>query len=169
MRKPITLAEYDPSWVSIFETLRDFVTPALADIVVKIEHVGSTAVRGLVAKPIIDMDVVVSSKSDIPVAVQSLESLGYIYEGDLGVTGREAFTSPVGLPTHHLYVCAVDNAELRRHLLFRDYLRSHPDDAKIYGELKRALAQRFSDDRESYTIGKSDFVNERLRLAGWKA
>lgn len=79
-----------------------------------------------------------------------------------------AFTPPVGLPPHHLCVCAADNKELRRHVLFRDYLRNHPGEAKVYGELKMDLTQDFVRDRVSYTNGKSEFVNQRLEVAGWK-
>lgn len=168
MAKPIQVVEYDASWPTLFDLLSDFVTPALADIAIAIEHVGSTAVPGLAAKPIIYIDVVVSSQNDITMAVQRLESLGYIHEGDLGIAGRDALTPPIGLPPHHLYVCAANNAELRRHILFRDYLKSHPEEAQIYAELKMKLAYLFPDDRDAYTNGNSAFVDQRLRQVGWE-
>lgn len=168
MAEPVQIVEYNPSWLTMFEMVRSFVTPVLTDIVIAIEHVGSTSVPGLSAKPIIDMDVVVNSQTEVLIAIQRLESIGYIHQGDLGISGREAFTQPDGLPVHHLYVCETNNAELKRHILFRDYLRSHPDEAKKYGELKQELAQRFHNDRVSYTNSKTEFVNERLKLAGWQ-
>jgi GrpB-like predicted nucleotidyltransferase (UPF0157 family) len=108
---------------------------------------------------------VLRSVDDLPTAIDRLASLGYAHKGDLGIPGREAFATPLGLPAHHLYVCAADSAELRRHLLFRDYLRSHPEDARAYGELKQASARRFPDDIESYMAAKDALVKDILRRA----
>lgn len=138
--------------------VRGRVAPVLGDLAVAIEHVGSTAVPGLAAKPIIDLDVVVASAEDIPEAIERLARLGYYHQGDLGIPGREAFRSPGGAPEHHLYLCPQDSPELRRHLAFRDYLRSHPEAAEEYAELKRALAQRFPDRRSDYTAGKAAWI-----------
>jgi len=168
MSSSVTVVEYDPDWAMLFEKLRDFVFPVLNDFAITIEHVGSTSVPGLAAKPIVDMDVVVSTQADVQKAIQRLAALGYVHEGNLGITGREAFIPPHHLPWHHLYVCSVENDEYKRHILFRDYLRNHPDDAKRYSDLKFELAKRFHNDRNAYTSAKSDFVNEMLKRAGWK-
>lgn len=168
MAQPVQVVEYNPIWVSVFEKIRDFVTPVVADIVVAIEHVGSTSVPGLSAKPIVDLDVVVSSQEEVLIAIERLVSIGYIHQGDLGISGRESFAQPDSLPAHNLYVCEANNAELKRHILFRDYLSSHPDEAKEYAELKQELAQRFRNDRVLYTNGKTEFVNGKLELAGWR-
>ncbi|MEK8132946.1 GrpB family protein [Paenibacillus filicis] len=168
MSSGVQVVEYDSDWVRLFEQLRDFVHPVLSDIAIKIEHVGSTSVPGLAAKPIVDMDVIVSSQPDVQLAIQRLAELGYVHEGDLGATGREAFMPPLNVPWHHLYVCTVNNAEYKRHILFRDYLRSHAEDAKQYGDLKLELAKRFQNDRKAYTRAKSEFVNEILKRAGWR-
>ncbi|MDR6555628.1 GrpB family protein [Paenibacillus qinlingensis] len=167
MASPIAVVAYDPEWVLIFEQIRDFVLPAVSDLVIGIEHVGSTSVPGLAAKPIIDVDVVVKAPEHMRIAVQRLAALGYVHEGDLGVTGREAFIPPQSMMWHHLYVVPVDNLELKRHLLFRDYLRSHPEEATTYGELKHELAHRFRDDRGAYSLGKSEYVTGVLQRAGW--
>ena len=167
MGEPIKIVPYNPDWADTFSRLRDFVAPVLGDTALTIEHVGSTAVPGLAAKPIIDMDVVVASVEKVPVAMERLESLGYRHEGDLGINGREAFRAPEDLPEHHLYVCSADTPELRKHRMFRDYLRSHPDEAKTYAELKMAMADQFAHDREAYTESKSAFINSRLKWAGW--
>lgn len=164
----LIVRDYDPSWVQLFQQLRGFVFPVLSDLVVTIEHVGSTSVPGLAAKPIVDIDVVVRAQSDVLKAIQRLATLGYVHEGDLGTAGREAFIPPSNVTWHHLYVCTMDNAEYKRHVLFRDYLRSHPEDAKQYGDLKLELAQRFENDRLAYTNAKGDFVREVLQRAGWK-
>lgn len=145
-RKPLVVVAHDPAWPEVFRELATRVSAAVGDTTFAIEHVGSTAVLGLDAKPIIDLDVVLRSVDDLPTAIDRLASLGYAHEGDLGIPGREAFTTPPGLPPHHLYVCAAGSAELRRHLLFRDYLRTHPEDARAYGTFKQAAALRFPDD-----------------------
>jgi len=166
--RKIIVEPYNPEWPCTFEKLRDFVLPVLADIIVTIEHVGSTSVPGLAAKPIIDMDVVVPTQAEIEPAVQRLATLGYVHQGDLGVPGREAFVAPADKPVHHLYVCTEANNEYRRHVLFRDHLRKHPEVAKRYGELKQKLAQIFQNDRVGYTDAKSEFVTEVLKRSGWK-
>lgn len=163
--KPVVIVEYEPNWPSIFEDLRKQLLPALEGIAVAIEHVGSTAVPGLVAKPIIDIDVVVASTADIPEAIERLKTLGYEHRGDLGIPGREAFSLPPGLPTHYLYVVVLDSKAYWDHVLLRDWLRSHSDDARRYAELKRANASRFQSDRDGYTWAKADFVEGILERA----
>jgi GrpB-like predicted nucleotidyltransferase (UPF0157 family) len=165
MPGPVIIVDYDPRWPVVFEELRAPVVAALGDLVAVVEHVGSTAVPGLAAKPIIDMDVVVPSVADIPEAIGRLAFLGYVHRGDLGIPGREAFTSPPGKPAHHLYICALGSEELRRHRSFRDYLLTHPDDARAYAELKRAAAVRFGENRVAYTQSKSRFVEAVLQRA----
>ena len=165
MAGPVIIVHYDPNWPVVFEELRAPVIAALGDLVVIVEHVGSTAVPGLAAKPIIDMDVVVPSVADIPEAIRRLAFLGYVHRGDLGIPAREAFTPPPGKPGHHLYVCALGSEELRRHRLFRDYLLTHPDDARAYGALKEAAAVRFAEDRAAYNESKSQFVEAVLQRA----
>jgi GrpB-like predicted nucleotidyltransferase (UPF0157 family) len=165
MPGPVIIVEYDPRWPDVFEELRTPVAAALGDVVVSVEHIGSTAVPGLAAKPIIDMDVVVPSVAEISEAIGRLAILGYVHQGDLGIPGREAFTSPAGKPEHHLYVCALASEELRRHRSFRDYLLTHPDVAKAYGALKKAAALRFVGDRAAYTEAKTQFVEAVLQQA----
>jgi GrpB-like predicted nucleotidyltransferase (UPF0157 family) len=145
--------------------LRSRIVPVLGSIAVAIEHVGSTAVPGLAAKPIIDMDVVVASAGDVRVAIERLAALGYVHQGNLGIVGREAFETPAGLPAHHLYVCIHGGAALQNHLQVRDYLRRHADAAATYGRLKKTLAESFPDDIEKYMSGKTDFLTGVLRSA----
>jgi len=101
--RSVTVVEYDPAWSTQFETLRSIVLSAVGDIAVVVEHVGSTSVPGLAAKPIIDIDVVVASAADVPVAIERLAVIGYEHRGNLGVEGREAFGSPLEPPQRHLY------------------------------------------------------------------
>ncbi len=165
MPEPVIVVEYDPLWPRIFEELRAPLVAALGDLAVTVEHIGSTAVPGLAAKPVIDLDLVVPSSADIPAAIRRLASLGYVHRGDLGILGREAFISPSQKPRHHLYACPLNSDELHRHRSFRDYLLTHPDDARDYGTLKKAAALRFRDDRVAYVAAKSRFVEEVLRRA----
>jgi GrpB-like predicted nucleotidyltransferase (UPF0157 family) len=165
MTEPIVIEEYNLLWPGMFETLRTQIMSALDGLAAAVEHVGSTAVPELAAKPIIDLDVLLVSAADLPLAILKLAALGYEHRGDLDVFGREAFRAPPGSFPHHLYVCLPDSQEFRRHILFRDYLRSHARDARAYSVLKRELAARFSADREAYTEGKGAFVEEILRRA----
>lgn len=161
----IEIVDYDPSWPAVFATLRDRVGGALPGLARRIEHVGSTAVPGLAARPIVDLTVVVDTLDHLPSVIGALDPLGYRYEGDLGVTGRESFAAPDGSPPHHLCVSAADNACFLTVLAFRDYLRTHPDTARAYAELKRFLAERFGDDRVGYSAAKSAFITRIVASA----
>lgn len=158
MAQLIVIVDYDPNWPRVFAELRAGVVAALGGLAVAVEHVGSTAVPGLPAKPIIDLDVVIPTAATLPAVIERLAAIGYVHEGDLGIPSRDAFKSPPGAPWHHLYVCASDNEELRRHLHFRDYLRAHPAETRAYGEVKRAAARRAGDDRDVYAQAKNAFV-----------
>ncbi|MGA2713070.1 MAG: GrpB family protein [Bryobacteraceae bacterium] len=165
MANPVIVLDYDPNWPELFQSLRKRIADALGDMATAIEHVGSTAAPGLAAKPIVDIDVLLASETMLPAVIERLASLSYIHQGDLGIPEREAFLAPANDPPHHLYVCPPSSAEFRRHMAFRDYLRSHPRDAKIYGDLKIALAARFREDRSAYTTAKGEFVAELTRRA----
>jgi GrpB-like predicted nucleotidyltransferase (UPF0157 family) len=160
---PVIISDYDPRWPELFESLRSQIAGALEGLSAAIEHVGSTAIPGLAAKPIIDIDVLLMSIADLPLVIARLRSVGYEHEGDLGITGREAFRTPPNACPHHLYVCWPGNPAYRQHLIFRDYLRTHPQDANVYAELKRNLAGKFINDRDAYTQAKNQFVTEILR------
>ncbi len=179
MTRTIEIVDYDPAWPEAFAGISRAVAAALGPLALRIEHVGSTAVPGLSAKPIIDLDVVIESPRVLPLVVEALGTLGYTHEGDGGISGREAFgregaTVPAdgsgrAWPAHHLYVCPSDSEELRRHLRFRDHLRSHPGAAARYEALKRDLARRHADDIDAYVEGKSAFVEGILAVDGWEA
>ena len=130
----------------------------LGSLGVRAEHLGSTAVPGLAAKPVIDLAVVIPAADDLPAAIAALATLGYEYEGDRGIPDLEAFKWPLGETRHHLYVCADGAAELGRMRAFRDRLRSDPAEASAYARLKRELAIRYRDDRDAYTDAKTEYV-----------
>jgi GrpB-like predicted nucleotidyltransferase (UPF0157 family) len=164
--RPLLVVDYDPGWPRDFERVRSAVWPGVSDVASGIEHVGSTAVPGLAAKPIIDLTVVVPGEADVARAIEGLESLGCVHRGNLGIEGREAFEGLEGLPPHHLYLCPSHGPALANHLAVRDHLRAHPDAAREYGELKKRLAKQFPHDSEGYTRGKTDFLLRILRTAG---
>jgi len=165
--KEIVVTDYDPGWPTWFERLRAHVWPAVEDIALRIDHVGSTSVPGLAAKPIIDMDIVVAYESDVRRVIERLKTLGYEWEGDLGVEGRQAFRARGGsdLSSHHLYLVVENNRAHLDHLLLRDLLRVDPVARDRYGELKRANVERAQGDMEVYLAAKADLVAELLSRA----
>lgn len=167
-RKQVIVLPYDEKWKDDFEAIRDELNTVLGGLVIRIEHVGSTSVEGLPAKPIIDIDAVISDRAVLPDVITALGKLGYSHEGDLGIPGREAFkyAGKEHLRKHHLYVCAEDSAELKRHLGFRDYLRAHPDAAAEYGRIKEEGARLYPWDMDKYIEHKSSFIENIYRQSG---
>jgi GrpB-like predicted nucleotidyltransferase (UPF0157 family) len=159
---PIVVVAYDPAWPAEFARLRDRAASCVGDLAVAIEHVGSTAVPGLAAKPVIDL-VVVVEPADVRRTIERLEGIGYTHRGNLGVEGREAFDVPADEERHHLYVSPTDSEKLRAQLVFRDALRTSPELAADYEELKRELAERFGEDRRGYSDAKTDFIAHAVR------
>ena len=135
---------------------------ALGQLAIGIEHVGSTSVQGLSAKPIIDIDVVIKDDTLLEDVVSALGEIGYQHEGNLGIVGREAFKydGKKHLMKHHLYVCPEDSPELRRHIAFRDYLRAHPEAVLDYSRIKEEGAKQYPDDMERYIEHKSPFIEK---------
>jgi GrpB-like predicted nucleotidyltransferase (UPF0157 family) len=166
VKGPVVVIDYDPEWPARFEALRDRIWPSLEDVALRIEHVGSTSVPGLAAKPIIDMTIVVAHKPDTATAIERLASLGYRHLGTMGIEDREAFEHPADLPRHNLYVCPEGTIGVVNQVAVRDYLLEHPDAAREYGLLKKRLAAQFPDDIDQYVFGKTDFVLDVLRRAG---
>ena len=161
-----TVVAYDAAWLDFFRAMRERLRALFVGSEAVIEHVGSTAVPGLAAKPIVDIDVVVPSSADIPDAVRRLESGGYIHRGNLGIPGREAFDVPPELPYHHLYVVAADTKPHLDHVLLRDHLRTHPDDAERYGRRKLDVAHLITaESRQAYMEAKASIVEELLAVA----
>ena len=163
--EPIILVEYDPRWPETFESLSKSLLGCLGDLAARIEHVGSTAIAGMVAKPIIDIDVLAAEDADVQAIIRQLARIGYVHEGDLGIRQREAFRASRTLPRHHLYVCHGDGEEYKRHILFRDYLRGNSQTADAYACMKTSAAERFFNDRIAYTNAKSEFVEQVIGLA----
>jgi GrpB-like predicted nucleotidyltransferase (UPF0157 family) len=164
---PAEVVEYDPRWPLWFAEIRGELTPHLAELPHRLEHVGSTAVPGLAAKPIIDVDIVVPTAELVPVAISRLAAAGYLHEGDQGIPGREAFAlPPSAVHYHHLYVVVDGNKAFRDHVVLRDHLRADAVDRERYAARKRELAHLLTTDRSAYVSGKGELVEELIARAG---
>lgn len=156
---------YDDAWPSLFLEERERIERALGSLAEGIEHVGSTAVPGLAAKPILDIMVSVPGLREADRCIRPLEGLGYEYRGEAGIPGRLFFRKGAARRTHHLHLTEFESEFWERHLLFRDYLRVHPETAAEYARLKYRLAERFREDRAAYTEAKTEFISEVVRRA----
>jgi GrpB-like predicted nucleotidyltransferase (UPF0157 family) len=165
--RTIEVVDYDPAWPGVFERLRARIWAVMEPVAVAVEHVGSTSVPNLAAKPVIDITVVVDAEAAVPLAIERLATVGYVHQGDLGIEGRQAFKSPDGLPPHHLYLCVRDTVAVQNHLALRDHLRAHPESARAYADLKWRLAKQFPHDIGSYVEGKTGLILDILRDAGF--
>lgn len=165
----IVVVPYDETWSVEFEKIKNEILPFIKDIILAIEHVGSTSVKGLYAKPIIDINIVIE-RNMLPAIIQRLAQLGYTHEGNLGIEDREVFkyTDKIHLMKHHLYVCPKDSEELKRQIVFRDYLRLHPEDCEKYSNIKIEMAKKFPHDIDNYIKGKEPVIMEIYKKCGVK-
>ena len=156
----VEVVPYDPAWPVRFEEIRGHLLSILSGQDVRVEHVGSTSVPGLAAKPIIDIDIVLKVGESFEAVKNALEANGYTHVGDLGINGREVFKydNKPQFMAHHLYALSAGSEELKRHLTFRDWLRTHPEDRDAYAQVKLAAAQQFPDDIGAYIDAKSDII-----------
>ena len=164
----VIVLSYDKKWKYDFEDIKQEILNCAGYLIETIEHVGSTSVEGMSAKPCIDIDVVIKDYSVFECLKDRLASIGYIHEGDLGIKDREAFKyyNKTNLCYHHLYVCPTYSKELKRHLVFRDYLRCHLDAVKIYSEIKEKGAQLYPNDIEKYIEYKTPIIEELYKQCG---
>ena len=168
--KKVIVVPYDEGWKSAFEEIKKEIERAIGDLIIGIEHVGSTSVEGLSAKPCIDIDVIIKDYSIFDTVVRRLETIGYTHEGNLGIKDREAFKylDKPHLLMHHLYVCPQQSKELYRHITFRDFLRSNPEAVKKYGSTKERAAQLYPDNIDKYIEYKSPCIEELYETCGLK-
>ena len=165
-RKSIELVPHRAEWKTLFEAEANLLREAVGNYAVAIEHIGSTSVSGLEAKPIIDILVGVRKLDDAQKSIAPLACIGYEYRGEQGINGRFYFRKGTGeVSTHHLNVVEMTGDFWRSHLLFRDYLRQHADAAQSYGKLKRELALKHQGNRPAYTEAKADFIERLLEKA----
>ena len=168
--RKVVVLPYDVAWQSAFEKIKGEIEEAIGDLIIGIEHVGSTSVEGMSAKPCIDIDVIIQDYSAFATVVDGLRAIGYIHEGDLGIKDREAFkyVNKPHLMMHHLYVCPQYSEELRRHITFRDYLRRTPEAVRKYSLVKEKTAALFPDEIEQYIAFKAPCIEELYKECGLK-
>jgi len=164
----VQIVPYDPGWRDLFEQEQRALHQQIGHLVLDIQHVGSTAVPGLDAKPIIDIAVALPSVAVIPQCRQPLGDLGYLDRGDMGGDGGYLFVkeSAPEVRTHHLHMVAIDDPQWHDYLLFRDRLRADETLRTSYVTLKRALQKQFANDRQGYTAAKHGFIRGILSGSG---
>jgi len=168
MSDPIVIVDYHPDWPGRFRALGAQLRGALGPVALRIDHIGSTAVPGLAAKPIIDVQVSVASFEPLDAIRAPLEALGWVYRGDNPDLAKRYFREAPGTRRTHLHVRLLGSWAEQHALLFRDYLRAHPDNAARYAAVKRALARRYRADRHAYTEGKGEIIWEiTARAHAW--
>jgi len=170
MRK-VAVILHDPKWREVFEVESKRVTDALGENVVAIHHIGSTAIPDVYAKPIIDLLVEVKDIVKVDGQSSSTESLGYEVMGEFGIPGRRYFRkdNQEGARTHHIHTFKVGSEQIERHLVFRDYMIAHPEDAQRYSELKRRLAGEYPTNIDGYIDGKDRFIRGMdKKAAQWR-
>ena len=162
--RTIVLHGYTPEWEQLFNAERGRLLGSLAEYVLDIQHIATTAVRGLSAKSIIDIGVAVPDFDEAFRCVPLLEELGYTYRGEFGIPRRHYFVR--GEPrTYQVHMNEIESPDWKNTLAFRDYLREHPEVAGDYSVLKKQLAEQFPTDVHAYTNGKSDFIHHVLQLS----
>ena len=166
----VVVVPYDQAWKNAFEEIKTEIEAEIGALIIGIEHVGSTSVEGMSAKPCIDIDVIIKDYSVFGEIVRKLGAIGYIHEGDLGIKDREAFkyADKPHLMQHHLYVCPQDSEELRRHITFRDFLRRTPEAVRKYSLVKEKAAELFPDEINQYIAFKAPCIEELYIKCGLK-
>jgi GrpB-like predicted nucleotidyltransferase (UPF0157 family) len=160
----VALYPYTPAWKRLFEEEQTILKASLGDRILDIQHIGSTSIPGMVAKPILDIAIAVNDFEAAKVCIGPIERLGYQYRGEFGIPRRHYFVK--GDPrTHHIHMVEITSQDWVNQLLFRDYLTHHPQSAQAYADLKIALAGQFPKDREVYLEGKAPFIQHVLELA----
>ena len=168
--KKVVVVPYDDAWENAFEEIKREIEAEIGDLILGIEHIGSTSVKGLSAKPCIDIDVIIKDYSVFNEIVRKLRAIGYIHEGNLGIMDREAFkySNKPHLMIHHLYVCPHYSKELHRHITFRNFLRNNAEAVKKYSLVKEKAAELFPDDIEKYIEYKTPCIDELYSMCGLK-
>ena len=156
----VEIVEYDPEWPRVFEREAEAILEECRPCITEVHHIGSTSVSGLAAKPVLDMMPVAASAGRRRQSRTQMTMLGYLYRGENGLPGRFYFDRVVdGRTVAHVHMFPARHPDVRKHLVFRDYLRAHPDAAQDYEQLKRRLASKYRDDRRTYTDAKAEFIN----------
>lgn len=170
MSQHVIVVPYSQKWKAMYEKEAEMIAEVLGDNCIAVHHIGSTSVPGLDAKPIIDIMPVVTDINKVAECASAFEKIGYEYLGEFGISGRRYLRKGGDERTHQVHIFEKSNdKDIGRHLAVRDYLCTHEEAAREYGELKKVLAEKFPYDIESYCDGKDEFVKELERKAlAWK-
>jgi GrpB-like predicted nucleotidyltransferase (UPF0157 family) len=159
--RTIEVVPHDPAWAQAARNESARLLAVFAPRLLRIHHIGSTAIPGIKAKPVIDLLVEVDDIQVIDTYNDRIVGLGYLPKGEYGITGRRFFIKGTeDIRTHHIHVYQAGNADIARHIEFRDYLRVHPKEAQAYSLIKEHLAQKFPHDADNYVKGKTDFIKD---------
>jgi GrpB-like predicted nucleotidyltransferase (UPF0157 family) len=162
----VRLVPHNPLWQTYFDVENQNLYAALAPYIKEIRHIGSTAIPGIYAKPILDIMVGLIDIADVRKCEAPLMALGYTYEGEQEIAGWHFFRKKTGdMTTHHLHVVQWNGTYWLDHILFHRYLFQHPEVAEAYERLKLTLAKKYAADRAAYTQDKTDFVNKVTEMA----
>lgn len=168
MGTAVELVPYDPRWPKDYERIREKLERLLAPYIVAIEHIGSTSIPGIAAKPLIDIDIILRGSADVPAATQILLEEHYEPRGNRYDDDVWAFMRRDGKPPERIYLCPPNNRTHERRVIFRDYLWTHPAEASAYAALKLELAEIHRHDGDRYTAEKRHFVDAIMEKASDK-
>jgi len=164
-QRVISVVEYDSNWKTLFDKEQIKLSEVMAPNAVLIEHIGSTSIAGMAAKPIIDIMVEVSDIDAVTESVSGMEALGYLAKGENGIAGRRYFQKGGNQRSHHVHVFQSGDENLIRHRAFKEYVQSHTDVAKRYMDIKKAAVGICNNDINVYMALKNDFIHEHEKLA----
>ena len=164
-KRRVGVASYNPNWKNMYKEESEKIKNILNDIIIDIHHIGSTAIPGIKAKPVIDILVEVKDIEEVDKYNHKMEELGYEAMGEYGIPKRRFFRKGENNRTHHIHIFQTGNEEIERHINFKEYLIAHPDKAREYSKLKEELVNKYTYDVENYTNSKSDFIKEIDRKA----
>ena len=167
--RQVIVTPYQSSWPEAFQQEKEQLETIFGDRLLAVHHIGSTSVPGLSAKPILDILPVVDSLDGIEAFDAAMEQIGYEAKGEFGMSGRRYYRKGGDNRTHHIHLYADGNPEIIRHVVFRDYLRQHPEEVEAYSTIKERLAHQYPEDISAYIAGKDSFVKtmEQRALAWW--
>lgn len=161
----LTVVDYDEMWPTLFENERTLLQMTLGKVISRIHHIGSTSVPGLSAKPVIDILIEVANIEGLDSLNQAMEGVGYTVRGENGILNRRYFTKGGNQRSHHIHAFTTGDAQIIKHLAFRDYLIKHNDVAIQYALMKKSAMLLCENDSHRYSIYKADFIQKHLRMA----
>ncbi len=165
----VIIVDYNPQWPQLYEQEKARIQAAIGEYLIDIQHIGSTSIPGLSAKPIIDSMAVIRNISLVTQCIKPLETLNYAYKGEGGIPGRHFFRKPIDIPqtgrNFHLHMVEKGHDQWAMYQLFREYMLLHPESVREYDTLKRELAAKHGSDRVAYTDAKAPFIRSIIRAA----